>query len=104
MRAEKGKHKSLRDIQEFQGKLVSLWASIPRAGGSPWQRVNEAHYFRRGDHRSFRRLRGIRTDFRCLFWNVREIARAVVDAGGKVCILRGPANACFGRTLRRKHS
>eukprot|EP00959_Pyramimonas_sp_CCMP1952_P216570 4529754-Pyramimonas_sp.AAC.1 len=34
------------------------------------------------DRRSLRGLRGSRTDFRCLFWNFREIARAVVDAGG----------------------
>eukprot|EP00959_Pyramimonas_sp_CCMP1952_P438110 9171758-Pyramimonas_sp.AAC.1 len=33
-----------------------------------------------------RRLRGIRTDFRYLFWNFREIARAVHKAGGVVCI------------------
>eukprot|EP00959_Pyramimonas_sp_CCMP1952_P283701 5930480-Pyramimonas_sp.AAC.1 len=33
-----------------------------------------------------RRLRGIRTDVRYLFWNFREIARAVRRAGGVVCI------------------
>eukprot|EP00959_Pyramimonas_sp_CCMP1952_P043475 909220-Pyramimonas_sp.AAC.1 len=33
-----------------------------------------------------RRLRGIRTDFRYLFWNSREIARAVHKAGGVACI------------------
>eukprot|EP00959_Pyramimonas_sp_CCMP1952_P416194 8720092-Pyramimonas_sp.AAC.1 len=33
-----------------------------------------------------RRLRGIRTDFRYLFWNFREVARAVHKAGGVVCI------------------
>eukprot|EP00959_Pyramimonas_sp_CCMP1952_P428430 8973494-Pyramimonas_sp.AAC.1 len=33
-----------------------------------------------------RRLRGIRTDIRYLFWNFREIAGAVHKAGGVVCI------------------
>eukprot|EP00959_Pyramimonas_sp_CCMP1952_P049096 1025545-Pyramimonas_sp.AAC.1 len=33
-----------------------------------------------------RRLRGIRTDFVYLFWNFREIARAVHKAGGAVCL------------------
>eukprot|EP00959_Pyramimonas_sp_CCMP1952_P296193 6195869-Pyramimonas_sp.AAC.1 len=33
-----------------------------------------------------RRLRGIRTDFRYLFWDFREIARAVRKAGGVVCL------------------
>eukprot|EP00959_Pyramimonas_sp_CCMP1952_P174523 3647208-Pyramimonas_sp.AAC.1 len=45
-----------------------------------------AHCFREGDRRSIRGLRGFRTDFRCVFWNLREIAGAVVDAGGTVCI------------------
>eukprot|EP00959_Pyramimonas_sp_CCMP1952_P332603 6964988-Pyramimonas_sp.AAC.1 len=40
------------------------------------------HYFRTGNHKAMRRLRGIRTDFRYLFWNVREIARAAHKAGG----------------------
>eukprot|EP00959_Pyramimonas_sp_CCMP1952_P069619 1453244-Pyramimonas_sp.AAC.1 len=35
---------------------------------------------------SMRRLRGIRTDFRYLFWNFREIARAVHKAGGAACL------------------
>eukprot|EP00959_Pyramimonas_sp_CCMP1952_P363307 7607916-Pyramimonas_sp.AAC.2 len=33
-----------------------------------------------------RRPRGIRTDFRYLFWNFREVARAAHKAGGVVCI------------------
>eukprot|EP00959_Pyramimonas_sp_CCMP1952_P295397 6178453-Pyramimonas_sp.AAC.2 len=86
MRTEEGNNEALGDTREFQGKHMSLWASLPCAGGSPWQHVNEAYYFRRGDHRSLRRLRGIRTDVRYLFWNFREIARAVVDAGGIVRI------------------
>eukprot|EP00959_Pyramimonas_sp_CCMP1952_P326134 6826565-Pyramimonas_sp.AAC.1 len=59
---------------------------MPCTGGSPWQYVNEANCFRTGNHRSMRRLRGIRTDSRYLFWNFLEIARAARKAGGVVCI------------------
>eukprot|EP00959_Pyramimonas_sp_CCMP1952_P274919 5746998-Pyramimonas_sp.AAC.1 len=59
---------------------------MPCTGGSPWQYVNEAHYFRAGNHRAMRRLRGIRTYFRYLFWNFREIARAAHKTGGAVCV------------------
>eukprot|EP00959_Pyramimonas_sp_CCMP1952_P123261 2576938-Pyramimonas_sp.AAC.1 len=55
-------------------------------GGSPWQYVNETHYFRAGSHGAMRRLRGIRTDFRYLFGNFREIARVAHKTGGAVCI------------------
>eukprot|EP00959_Pyramimonas_sp_CCMP1952_P116187 2428904-Pyramimonas_sp.AAC.1 len=59
---------------------------MPCTGGPPWQYVNEAHYFRTGNRRAMRRLRGIRNDFRYLFWNFREIARVVHKAGGVVRI------------------
>eukprot|EP00959_Pyramimonas_sp_CCMP1952_P014211 300812-Pyramimonas_sp.AAC.1 len=64
---------------------------MPCTGGSPWQSVNEAHYFRTENHRAMRRFRGIRTDFRYLFWNFREIACAVHEAGGRCTALRGCA-------------
>eukprot|EP00959_Pyramimonas_sp_CCMP1952_P052579 1099386-Pyramimonas_sp.AAC.1 len=35
-----------------------------------------------------RRLRGIRTNFRYLFWNFREVARVAHKAGGVICIER----------------
>eukprot|EP00959_Pyramimonas_sp_CCMP1952_P028252 592898-Pyramimonas_sp.AAC.1 len=73
-------------MKKFTGRHIALWGSMPCAGGSPWQCVNEAHYFRIGNHGAMRRLRGIRTDFRYLFWNVREIARVVHKAGGAVCL------------------
>eukprot|EP00959_Pyramimonas_sp_CCMP1952_P267921 5601741-Pyramimonas_sp.AAC.1 len=59
---------------------------MPCTGGSSWQYVNEAHYVRTGNHRAMRKLRGVRADFRYLFWIVREVARAVLKAGGVVCI------------------
>ena len=60
--------------------------SIPCTGGSPWQYVNEAHYFRTGNHRALRRLRGVRTDFRYLLGNFVKLAHAVKKAGGIVCL------------------
>eukprot|EP00959_Pyramimonas_sp_CCMP1952_P326135 6826566-Pyramimonas_sp.AAC.1 len=59
---------------------------MPCTGGPPWQYVNEAHYFCIGNLRAMRRLHGIRTGFRYLFWNFGEIAPAVRQAGGVVCI------------------
>eukprot|EP00959_Pyramimonas_sp_CCMP1952_P201451 4212636-Pyramimonas_sp.AAC.1 len=47
MRADEGKSKSLPDIEEFKGKHLSLWGSIPCAGRSPWQCVKEARCFRK---------------------------------------------------------
>eukprot|EP00959_Pyramimonas_sp_CCMP1952_P288658 6036523-Pyramimonas_sp.AAC.1 len=76
MRTDEGLRIALNDINTFKGKHVTSWGSMPCTGGSPWQYVNEARYFRIGSHRAMRRLRGIRTDFRYLFWNFREIARA----------------------------
>eukprot|EP00959_Pyramimonas_sp_CCMP1952_P096194 2011057-Pyramimonas_sp.AAC.1 len=63
---------------------------------SPWQYVNEARYVRTGNHRALRRLRRIRTDFRYLCWNFRQIARAVHKAGGTVC-LEGPTQCSYWR-------
>eukprot|EP00959_Pyramimonas_sp_CCMP1952_P294758 6165036-Pyramimonas_sp.AAC.1 len=48
-----------------------------------------------------RRLRGIRTDFRYLCWNFREIARAVHKAGGAVCI-EWPTQCNYWRDLQVK--
>ena len=86
MRTDAGKRKALSDIKTFKGKHISLWSSIPCTGGSPWQYVNESIFYRKGDVRSLRRLRGLRTDFRLFFWNFREIAEAVLAKGGVVCI------------------
>eukprot|EP00959_Pyramimonas_sp_CCMP1952_P465665 9488721-Pyramimonas_sp.AAC.1 len=86
MITDKGRRLALNDIQKFRGQRITLWGSMPCAEGSPWQYVNKAHYFRTGNHRAMRRLRGIRTDFRYLFWNFREITRAVHKAGGTVCL------------------
>eukprot|EP00959_Pyramimonas_sp_CCMP1952_P236318 4938588-Pyramimonas_sp.AAC.1 len=86
MITDEGLRLALNDIKMFKGKRIALWGSMPCTGGPPWQCVNEAHCFRTGNHRAMRRLRGIRTDFRYLFWNFREIARAVHKAGGAVCI------------------
>ena len=86
MRTDAGKCKALSDIKAFKGKHISLWSSIPCTGGSPWQYVNEAIFYRKGDVRSLRRLRGLRTDFRLFWWNFREIAEAVLAKGGTVCI------------------
>eukprot|EP00959_Pyramimonas_sp_CCMP1952_P232575 4860476-Pyramimonas_sp.AAC.1 len=86
MRTDEVLRIALNDINTFKGKHITLWGSMPCTGGSPWQYVNEARYFRVGNHRAMRRLRGIRPDFRHLFWNFREIARAVHKAGGIVCI------------------
>eukprot|EP00959_Pyramimonas_sp_CCMP1952_P180471 3773735-Pyramimonas_sp.AAC.1 len=86
MRTDEGLRLALNDIIMFKGKRITLWGSMPCTGGSPWQYVNEAHYFRAGNLRAMRWLRGIRTVFRYLFWNFREIARAVHKAGGFVCI------------------
>eukprot|EP00959_Pyramimonas_sp_CCMP1952_P033157 695383-Pyramimonas_sp.AAC.1 len=82
MRADEGLRLALNDIKTFKGKHITLWGYMSCTGGSPWQYMNEAHYFRTGNHGAMRRLRGIRTDFRYLFWNFREIARAVHKAGG----------------------
>eukprot|EP00959_Pyramimonas_sp_CCMP1952_P096503 2017171-Pyramimonas_sp.AAC.1 len=82
MITDKGRRLALNDIKTSKGKSITLWGSMPCAGGSPWQCANEAHHFRTGNHRAMRRLRGIRTDFRYLFWYFREIARAAHDAGG----------------------
>eukprot|EP00959_Pyramimonas_sp_CCMP1952_P108970 2278714-Pyramimonas_sp.AAC.1 len=60
----------------FKGEHITLRGFMPCTEGSPWQYVNVARYFRTGNHRAMRRLRGIRADFRYLFWNFREIARA----------------------------
>eukprot|EP00959_Pyramimonas_sp_CCMP1952_P108218 2262625-Pyramimonas_sp.AAC.1 len=107
MRTDKGRRLALNDIKKFKGQHTILWGSTPCTGGSPWQCVNEAHYFRIGNHRATRRLRGIRTDFRPLFWHFREIARAVHKAGGAVCLewptqcnyWRGPQVKEFMREL-----
>eukprot|EP00959_Pyramimonas_sp_CCMP1952_P229450 4797348-Pyramimonas_sp.AAC.1 len=85
MRTDEGKFKALADIKAFKRKQIALWGSIPCAGGSPLQYVSEAHYSRRGDHRSLRKLRGSRTDFRYLLGSFMEVARAVLEAGGTVC-------------------
>eukprot|EP00959_Pyramimonas_sp_CCMP1952_P124836 2609673-Pyramimonas_sp.AAC.1 len=82
MRTDERLKIALNDIAAFKGKQITLRGSMPCTGGSPWQRVNEAHYFRAGNHGAMRRLRGIRTDFRYLFGNFREIARVVHNAGG----------------------
>ena len=50
MRTDQGRKLALADIREFKGKHISLWGSMPCTGGSPWQYVNEAHYFRTGNH------------------------------------------------------
>eukprot|EP00959_Pyramimonas_sp_CCMP1952_P322137 6740691-Pyramimonas_sp.AAC.1 len=86
MRTDEGLRIALNGINTFKGKHITLWGSMPGTGGSPWQYVNEAHYFRIGNHRATRRLRGIRTDLRYLFGNFREIARAARKAAGIVCI------------------
>eukprot|EP00959_Pyramimonas_sp_CCMP1952_P011085 232184-Pyramimonas_sp.AAC.1 len=71
MRTDEGLRLALNDIKMFKGKHITLWGSMPCTGGSLWQYVNEAHYFRTGSHSAMRRLR---------------VARAVHKAGGVVCI------------------
>eukprot|EP00959_Pyramimonas_sp_CCMP1952_P196185 4101679-Pyramimonas_sp.AAC.1 len=83
MRTDDGLRLALNDIKTLKGKRMTLWGSMPCTGGSPWQYVNEAHYFRARNHGAMRRLRGSRTDFRYLFWNFREVARAVHKTGGR---------------------
>eukprot|EP00959_Pyramimonas_sp_CCMP1952_P038173 798846-Pyramimonas_sp.AAC.1 len=50
MRTDEGLRLALSEIKTFKGKCIALWGSMPCAGGSPWQCVNEAHYFRTGNH------------------------------------------------------
>ena len=69
---------------------------MPCTGGSPWQYVNEALYYRTGNHRALRRLRGVRTDFRYLFQNFMVLARAVAKTGGTVC-LEWPTQCAYWR-------
>eukprot|EP00959_Pyramimonas_sp_CCMP1952_P250682 5239832-Pyramimonas_sp.AAC.1 len=45
IRTDEGKHQALTDFRDFKGERILLWGSIPCAGGSPWQSVDEAHYF-----------------------------------------------------------
>eukprot|EP00959_Pyramimonas_sp_CCMP1952_P199967 4182648-Pyramimonas_sp.AAC.1 len=103
MRTDEGFRLALNDIRTFKGKHITLWGSMPCTGGPPWQCVNEAHYFRTGSHRAMRRLRGIRTDSRYLFWNFREIARAAHKTGGIVCI-EWPAQCNYWRDPQVKES
>eukprot|EP00959_Pyramimonas_sp_CCMP1952_P395015 8276141-Pyramimonas_sp.AAC.1 len=57
MRTGEGLRIALNDINTFKGKHITLWGSMSCTGGSTWQYVNEAHYFRIGNHRAMRRLR-----------------------------------------------
>ena len=70
---------------EYSSRHIILWASIPCTGGSPWQYVNEAMYYRNGDQKALRRLKGHRTLFRKLFWTFRRLANEVLKLGGTVC-------------------
>eukprot|EP00959_Pyramimonas_sp_CCMP1952_P108439 2267508-Pyramimonas_sp.AAC.1 len=82
MRTDEGLKIALNDIATFKGKHITLWGSMPCTGGSPLQCVSEAHYFRTGNHRAMRRLLGIRTDFRYLFWNFRDCP-CCAQSGGR---------------------
>eukprot|EP00959_Pyramimonas_sp_CCMP1952_P344620 7217643-Pyramimonas_sp.AAC.1 len=103
MRTHGGQFKALADIKAFRGKRISLWGSIRCAAGSPWQCVNEVHYYSGGDHRSLRGFRGIWTDFRYLLWNFMKIARAVVETGGTVCIVWPSQCQWLARQKRKLH-
>eukprot|EP00959_Pyramimonas_sp_CCMP1952_P303471 6350567-Pyramimonas_sp.AAC.1 len=103
MRTDEGRRLALNDTKTFKGKRITLWGSMHCAGGSPWQYVNEAHYFRTGNHRAMRGLRGIRADFRYLVWNFREIARAVHKTGVPFA-LSGRLSVIIGEILRSKSS
>eukprot|EP00959_Pyramimonas_sp_CCMP1952_P107658 2250952-Pyramimonas_sp.AAC.1 len=61
---------------------------MPCTGGSPWQYVNEAHYFRIGNHRAMRRLRGIRT---CNHWRDPQVKSFLRELGFAKTALHGCA-------------
>ena len=65
---------------------ITLWASIPCTGGSPWQYVNEKQYYRNQDIDKLKRLKGHISLFRKLFWSFRDLAREVLRKGGIVCM------------------
>eukprot|EP00959_Pyramimonas_sp_CCMP1952_P089375 1869552-Pyramimonas_sp.AAC.2 len=88
MRNDEGRRLALNDIKNVQRKthyVVGLYALHGRFPLAMCKR-STCFFCCTGNHKAMRRLRGIRTDFRYLFWNFREIARAVHETGGIVCI------------------
>ena len=84
MTTESGYQYAYDKLMEHSSRHVTLWASIPCTGGSPWQYVNEAMYYRNGDKAALRRLKGHRTLLRKLFWAFRRRACEVLKLGGTV--------------------
>eukprot|EP00959_Pyramimonas_sp_CCMP1952_P359044 7517987-Pyramimonas_sp.AAC.1 len=39
-------------------RRITLWISMPCAGGSKWQCVNETMYYRSGNEKALKKLRG----------------------------------------------
>ena len=73
-------------IPEFESPAITLWASIPCTGGSSWQYINELFYYKTGNKKALKRLRGLRTLFRRLWLNFVIIAKEVIKTGGNICI------------------
>ena len=76
---------AMRKIREFGGGHITSWGSMPCAGGSPWQCVNEVKYYRSGDERSLGRLRGLRATFRRLFLAFQDLTEEVTWKMGTAC-------------------
>ena len=86
MTTEFGYMYAISRIREHEGHHITLWGSMPCTGGSPWQYVNECMYYRNGDDKAIKRLRGLRTTFRKLFWAFRGLTDEVTQRGGTVCL------------------
>ena len=48
-------------IRKYNKHSITLWSSIPCTGGSSWQYINEMIYYKTGNKKALKRLRGLRT-------------------------------------------
>eukprot|EP00959_Pyramimonas_sp_CCMP1952_P156005 3263019-Pyramimonas_sp.AAC.1 len=56
-------------------RRITLWISIPCTGGPPWQYVNEAMYYRSGNEKALKQLRGHGALLRKLLRIARDLAQ-----------------------------
>eukprot|EP00959_Pyramimonas_sp_CCMP1952_P416292 8721951-Pyramimonas_sp.AAC.1 len=85
MTTKEGQAFAVAKIIEFDKELKSkglttdrrltLWISMPCTGGPPWQCVNEAMYYRSGNEKALKQLRGHVTLCRKLLWVARDLAQ-----------------------------
>eukprot|EP00959_Pyramimonas_sp_CCMP1952_P428372 8972407-Pyramimonas_sp.AAC.1 len=71
--------------RDHQRRRITLWISIACTGGSPWQHVSEAMYYRSGNAKALKKLMGSHYTVSEVVVGSSRMAQEVCKRKGLIC-------------------